>query len=347
MIRIAIRADGDSGAEAGLGHVFRSLAYVEELVRQEPAVQPYFLMRDFPEGIARVSREGHSIVRLPPRPSAQDYHAALASIRPDLVIVDTLGSTPELIAACREFAGKIVTLDDLTPSALSADVIVNGILWATAAVSAPPGGPKVYQGVEYLQLRKQFAAANRLQRTIAPEVREIVISTGGADIRGFAAELAHAASYLSFPCHVNVMVGPAYGALDALNRVAATSHGNTRFTLVENATNMADYLMQADVALLTGGTVMFESLACGTPTVVVSSYEHQLPQSAWFGERGLIVDLGYFPGQPDHCRIASAINVLSHDLPRRQEVSRLGKETVDGCGLDRFVDIVRCELSHA
>src|SRR4051794_35877170 len=147
MTTIAIRADGDSGAEAGLGHVFRSLAYAEELVRRQPAVRPVFLMRDFPEGIEKVSREGHRIVRLPARPSAEDYQNTLAAIRPELIIIDTLGSTPELMSACRAFARTIITLDDLTPSALCADAIVNGILWATAQVTAPPGGPKVYQGV--------------------------------------------------------------------------------------------------------------------------------------------------------------------------------------------------------
>ena len=92
---------------------------------------------------------------------------------------------------------------------------------------------------------------------------------------------------------------------------------------------------------------MFESLCCGTPAVVVSSYEHQIPQTAWFGKRDLIVDLGYRNGPPDHDSILNTIELLVRDFPRRQRLSRRGMDTVDGLGLSRFVDIVRQELRYA
>ena len=343
MTTIAIRADGDSGAEAGLGHVFRSLAYVEELVRRNPAIRPVFLMRDFHEGIVKVSREGHPVAQLPVRPSPEDYQSTLAAIRPELVIIDTLGSTPELMSACRAVARTLITLDDLTPSALDADVIVNGILWATAHVTAPAGGPKVYEGVDYLQLRPQFAEANRVPRAINSEVRELLISTGGADGRGFAAELAAAAAALPFDCHVNIMIGPAYNDLAALRRVADTA-GRVSFTLVENADNMADYLTGADLAIFTAGTVMFEAAACGTPAVIVSSYENQVPQAEWFAARGVFPHLGYMAGGVEQQRVTEAVATLAADFPRRREMSCLGKLAVDGRGLERFVDIVSSAL---
>ena len=344
MTTIAIRADGDSGAEAGLGHVLRSLAYLEELVRRHPAVRPVFLMRDFPEGIEKVSREGHAIAQLPTRPSPEDYQNTLDAIRPELVILDTLGSTPELMSACRAVARTVITVDDLTPSALDADTIVNGILWATAHVTAPPGGAKVYEGVDYLQLRPQFAAANRMARAINPEVRELLISTGGADGRGFAAELAAAAAALPFDCHVNVMIGPAYKDISALRRVTDTA-GRVSFTLVENAANMADYLIRADLAIFTAGTVMFEAAACGTPAVVVSSYENQVPQAEWFAARGIFPHLGYVAGHIDQRRATEALATLAADFPRRREMSCLGRLAVDGRGLERFVDIVSSALA--
>ena len=79
-MKIAIRVDGDSGKEAGMGHVYRSLAIAQFLQNQLSDLDVYFLMRNFPEGLNKVEKAGYSIIRLPQHPQATHLNAAFAQM---------------------------------------------------------------------------------------------------------------------------------------------------------------------------------------------------------------------------------------------------------------------------
>ncbi|MDQ6622107.1 MAG: hypothetical protein M3Y86_01295 [Verrucomicrobiota bacterium] len=323
-----------------MGHVYRSLAYARRLEREVPNAELHFYMRDFREGIDRVRGEGFGVTVLPPRPTPENFRSGFTEHAPDLLIIDTLGSSLDLIAAARERAKAIVTVDDLEPSAADCDAVVNGILWGTRLLPERFGRAKVFQGVEYVQLREQFAEAHAQKREINPDVRKVLISTGGADGRGFAPQLMQALADLPVDLDVDVMAGPAHSSKERLYQEAETLSDRVRFAIVENAADMAGYLSAADIALITGGTVMFESAACGTPAVIVSSYEHQVPQASWFAKQNASLHLGYFPGEINKRVIGEAVGALATDLERRREMSAAGKGSVDGNGLERFVKIV-------
>ncbi len=344
MAHIAVRVDGDAGAEAGMGHVYRSLAYARLLAKKITDAEIRFFMRGFPEGIAKVHGEGFHVHPLPVKPAQADYEAALSAYRPDLLVVDLPKGSPELMSAGRMFAHAIVALDDVWPTGKEADAIVNGILWATHWLPERVGRAKVYQGVEYLTLREQFAVANRQLRHISSKVKRILISTGGADGRSFMLQLMEALRNLPFECQVNAMIGPAYTNAAKIKKAAQLMSGRVKFAVVENASNMADYLMAADMAIVTGGTVMFESAACGTPAIIVCSYEHQVSQAKWFHEHEISLNFGYFPEAVDRKLLAHAVEELAEDLPRRQEMSSAGKRLVDGRGIYRLVDIIKSFL---
>lgn len=328
-----------------MGHVYRSLAYASKIREAAPDSAVRFFMRDFPEGVVKVRQEGYEVSVLPRRPRRADFESAFRAHPPELVIIDSLGSSDDLIDAARESAHTVITLDDLEPSAARADAIVNGILWATRRLPEPFGSATVYQGVEYVQLREQFASANRKERVISPGVRRILISTGGADGRGFALQLMEAVRNLSFECAVAVMAGPAYRNTPHLKEAARSMSAGARFSIVENAPNMADYLVSADLALITGGNVMFESAACGTPAVIACSYEHQVPQAEWIHARRAARNLGFFREGVDCGRVAEAVEDLAADERRRRLMSEAAKAAVDGRGLERFVKIVRARLA--
>src|SRR5690349_8399420 len=102
--RLVIRADGDAGGQAGMGHVVRSLAYAKAVAARVPGLDVSFLMRAFPEGVERVREQGYAVVELPVRPTSDDLDRGLAATRPDLLVLDVLGSTPEIIATARRYA---------------------------------------------------------------------------------------------------------------------------------------------------------------------------------------------------------------------------------------------------
>jgi spore coat polysaccharide biosynthesis predicted glycosyltransferase SpsG len=344
---VGIRADGDAGREAGIGHIYRSLAYAKELRREAGDVSIRFYMRDFAEGIEKVRAEGYLITVLPIRPARADYDAAFSANAPDLLIIDTLGSSADLVASARVRTRAVITIDDVEPSAAEADVIVNGILWGTRHLPETWGHARVYQGPEYIQLREQFAESKERVRRVKRQVENVVVSTGGADGRGFAPQFIDSLRSLPFDCSVIVVAGPAYRNVGALRRHADSISGRVHFTVIENTPEMAMLLGSADIALVTGGTVMFESAACGTPMVVACSYEHQLAQANAFAARGAAVNLGYFEGKLDANAVRTAIVALAETPEARQSIRNAGSALVDGQGLDRFVKIAINLLGRA
>lgn len=346
MAKLVIRVDGDSGRESGMGHVYRSLAYARLLLAKRPGVDIYFLMRNFPEGILKVKQEGHHILTLPITPSIRDYRRCLQQLRPKVLVIDTLGSTEEIIQAAREHSAAIISLDDLNPSAYKADIIINGILWATEWLPNRQGEAYIYQGIEYLQLREQFADANRVNREISPMIQEILISTGGADGREFTPQLIEAIAGINFKHNikVNVIVGPAFKKKASIEKSIRSNSGKSKFNIIENTQEMARLLLKADLALVTGGTVMFESVACGTPSIVLCSYEHQVPQADWFATQGAIRNLGYFPISVDAKRVGEEITKLHSRPELRYQMSMKGKAIVDAKGIYRVVDIINKQL---
>jgi spore coat polysaccharide biosynthesis predicted glycosyltransferase SpsG len=343
MTTLVVRVDGDSGKSSGMGHVYRSLAYVGLLLKRQPSLNICFLMRSFPEGIAKVQQEGYAVLTLPIEPTLGDFNHYLQKLKPRVLVIDTLGSSVEIIQAARQNPStRIITLDDLNETAYEADIIINGILWATQWLPNRRGYARIYQGIEYLELRTQFTDANASYREIAPNIQRILISTGGADDRNFTPQLIDIVAGVPFEHEVmvNVIVGPAFKNKALMKECIEGKNGRPSFSVIENPHEMARFFLQADLALVTGGTVMFESVACGTPTIVLCSYEHQVPQATWLADKDVIENLGFFPNSIEGKKLEPAITAIDHNIDRRRHMCLKGKAIIDAKGIYRVVGII-------
>lgn len=343
MMRLGIRCDGDAGQEAGTGHVYRSLEYARLLMEQFVDLEVRFIMRDFPEGLRMVKNAGHDVTVLPASPSAADMQKAFADYRPRLLVIDTLGCDEITMDAAKAHAERVVTFDDLGSVGLQADVVINGILWATKEIEAPAGGPEVYQGVDFMPLRTQFANAWNRRAPLKDDLREIVVCTGGHDETGFAPKILSSLALLPFACRVVFCAGPSHEGIAELQRLALElSVGGKSFEVQQEVTNMADVMLRADLAILTGGTVLFEASACGLPSIIICSQEHQVPQAQWFAWHNAAVSLGFME-QVDGELLLDA--VVDMDKERRHQLSKAASRIVDGRGMERVVEILSSCLS--
>ena len=341
-MRIAVRTDGDSGLEAGMGHVVRSLAIAHRLKAHVPDLEIHFVMRDFKEGITKACDAGYPVTRLPHHPKQEDLEGAFSKIKPDLTLIDTLGSTPILMNAARASAGKVITFDDLEPSAGAADIIINGILWATRKLPPRVGKAKVYQGVEYVLLRPEFAEFNQRSKSISQRATRILLTTGGADFRGMSIPILRRLSEsLTGEFYINAVIGSACDDKDSVSRVAARL-GEKHYKVISDTPYIGKLMMESDLAIITGGTVLFECAACGLPAIVCSSYEHQDPAARWFGDKGFAVYLGDYSRAEEF--LSEVVQKLINEQATRKRMSLIGRKLVDGRGLERIEKIIQSEI---
>jgi spore coat polysaccharide biosynthesis predicted glycosyltransferase SpsG len=77
---------------------------------------------------------------------------------------------------------------------------------------------------------------------------------------------------------------------------------------------------------------------------VIGQVPHEVDNADRFAERGAVVNLG-LGGELAEERLRESIAGLMASRGARDELSRSGKELIDGLGLDRFVDSVESHLT--
>jgi UDP-2,4-diacetamido-2,4,6-trideoxy-beta-L-altropyranose hydrolase len=94
-----------------------------------------------------------------------------------------------------------------------------------------------------------------------------------------------------------------------------------------------------------GGTAR-ELARVGTPQVAIVLAENQRPAGRELGEHGVAVDAGWHADVTAD-RLAATIDALARDPARRTELSRRGRELIDGRGALRVLAAMGLTASPA
>lgn len=342
--RIVFRLDGGHGSGMGLGHVYRSLALASDLRARHPQFHADFVMRPFADAMAKVRAQGFSVIPLSDRSDtetiAQDFLAAIKELRPDLLVVDTLGSSRATMAAARQLARRIMTIDDVEEGGQEADIVLNGIVWLWRWLPETWGRAHVLQGAPYNVLRPEFVQSQGSPRRVPEAARRVLVTVGGADEGNVVEALLHELRDIQQGLHITLVLGAAHPDPRRVVALAGPS-----IQVMHDVDSVATLMRDADVAVTAGGTSLFELAACGTPAICVPIVEHQLAASRWFAERGAALDMGRFqdlkPGA-----LSGSIRRLAADPTARQRMSDQAQQLVDGRGLERVrraIDGLLCD----
>ncbi|MBI4236632.1 MAG: hypothetical protein HY688_04685 [Chloroflexi bacterium] len=361
------RVDGGEGSRMGMGHVYRSLALAGALRERHSNAPLRFLMRPFPDGMAKVSAAGFEVLPLPFQDRTEEnddaVREAVVSLRPALLVMDTLGTQRPLMARLRPLVPCLWSIDDIEPGGQEADGLLNGIVWLWRWLPEEWGRARVFQGIAYNVLRPQFAAAHDAPRAIPERARRLLVTVGGADETRATERLVERLRPLAAEMEMTVVLGPAHPDPEGIARLAGAT-----VRVLRDVQDMAALMLEADLALTTGGTSLFELAACGTPALVLCIAEHQAIAGQWFAEQGAAEFLGLLEGSyrrdlesvtgaamaehrtsiavAEGDRIVEVIARLARDRAARARMSAQGRALVDGRGLERAVAAIEESLAR-
>jgi len=324
-----LRVDAD--ATVGFGHVVRCSALFAALGANLDMVvagdDAAALRASFPA--ARV----HSVNR-------EGFGQILRSERPELVVVDLPRHSTGVWREARRFARLVVAVDD-QGGAIEADIVISGAPpSACRPFPALDGGARALTGPAYALLRPEFAVVR--WRSPGPPSVAIVVGSG-ARARDWAFALAGDALDRSAWGDVAMAVGRGFSQYDRLGEACARARIRLLNGLEAGA--MAQHLAGAQAALITGGMVMPETLAVGTPAVVFPQIESMQPETRWFAERRAICDLG-FDGGMEMGRVRDEVDRLLSDRDAARKQSACGRELVDGRGAERAASLISSRLAE-
>lgn len=339
---ILIRADGN--ARIGAGHLMRCLTIADALNCRDSV---RFLCAD--EESAELARQrGYEAVTL-----GTDYRDMLSELPileklwagkdrrtqtiPQTILVDSYYVSADYLQALRAF-GRVILLEDIPGRSWPVDGVINYNAFAEGetynAVYEQWGNVRRYIGASYVPLRPAFADR---QYQVREQVRELLLTTGGGDRENIAGKILERLGNTSYVIHV--VSGP-YNPHGAWLARYAQEHPHV--VLHRQVTEMAELMLQCDLAVTAGGTTIYELCAVGVPFVCFSYAENQEALVDYAGRQEIGLDAGKY--HYDSVRtlenIGRLVEQAAADAQQRREMSRRAAGLVDGRGAIRLAEVL-------
>lgn len=300
-MRFAFRAD--ASIRIGSGHVMRCLTLADSL--RARGHESRFLARPHEGHLAEhIRARGHAVLLLPvdgaehdeadpdgpPHadwlggPWTEDATASLAALRdapPDWLVVDHYALDARWEALVAPACGRMLVIDDLADRPHACDLLLDQNLGRRAADYAAllPAGCETLIGQQFALLRPEFRAlrAASLARREAPLLRNLLVSMGGIDKDDATSAVLDGIEAAGLPDGVTVTVisGRDSPWLDKVRRRAADMRLPT--TVLVDVRNMAERMLQADLAIGGAGGTAWERCCLGLPSIVVVLADNQRP----------------------------------------------------------------------
>ncbi len=327
-------ARADAGTAIGFGHVARTGALLEAWVELGGSAELVGTgiggkARDRLERVAR-------LMEAAPTPEALVERARAVSAA--AVVLDGYRFEAEEGALSRARV-PILVWDDLAERVPDADVVLNQNLGARAEAYAGARG-RVLAGAAYLSLRSEFRAsleASRAARRAEARAVRVLVGFGASDPAALSPRVA-AALCQSLPAGVTITVvvgsGVAASTRDALARLGSQA---ANLEVLQDPATLTDLLASSSVAVLGAGSMAWEALSLGVPSLLVAVAENQRVVVRGAVDALAARDAG-LPDSGLEARVREGVLELLSRPELRRELSERAMRLFDGRGCYRVID---------
>lgn len=342
MNDVAFRVD--AGPEIGIGHLMRCIA----------------LANAFPDGckIIFISKLKDSVIK-----KLEDTPYQLFSIDEDIDYDDEIdyvknildendidifvGDTYQVhsshdidenyLLEVKKFVDTTVVISPKVSLVLPSDILINGNVFASTLEYKTSNEDTIFLlGPKYALLREEFQ--DLPDRDINEDVSNILVTMGGADPSNLIPKVLEAIHNIDNEgIHVDIVIGPAvYNDGKILDSIKEFEY---EICLVFNTKKISKLMLRSDLAISAGGGTLYELAVTGTPAIVLLQADNQIPVAESMEEEGTIMNMG-FGNRLKIDRLADSIEELINNSDKRSEMSKRGKELMDGLGAKRCVDVI-------
>ena len=338
---LLIRAD--ASPEIGTGHVMRcrALAHAWQAAGGGQVIFAMAAAKGAAPALERLLRgEGAELLFVPHPPGsledAQYTARAAAAAGARWIVADGYAFDEQYQRTVRGTTQRLVVVDDYGHTErYPADLVLNQNLGAAAALY-PDLGPctRLLLGTRYTLLRREFWPWRGEQRQVPARAENVLVTMGGGDADNVTLRVLEALASCEATLRVRAVAGASNPHLDRLREAADARAG---VELLHSVEDMPSLMAWADMAVSAAGVTCWELAFMGVPTVLLVLADNQRPSAENAHEAGVAQNLGDAAAVAK-AEIAAAVDHLAAAVDRRRELSRGGRELVDGEGAARVVD---------
>lgn len=318
MIQAALRLD--SGNSFGLGHMMRSKALADALLKIDIKCT-FFVRKVHPD----CSVIPHNIVYI-------DDEAEFITLakKYDVIVVDHYDYTSELFFQLSKIKQSILVIldDECNRGDLYADIIVNPV---KEAISLPYNNvspsAKLLIGTQYAILGKSF---QKLKFPLFEKRDLIIVMFGGSDIGELTLPVLKTVKNTSLLNYrVVAVTGPGCKHVDEIREYCE----KTGFEHQHDVKNMARLFLNTRLAISAAGSTVFELACSGVPSVFAVVADNQFLSVMSQSKLGWceVVDCRIMNQEKELVRKADNM-LVSESLENK---SRIAQSQIDGKGAER------------
>ena len=296
-MNIAFRVD--SSIEIGTGHTMRCLTLADKFNIQENNI--LFIISDFLGNQKDfITKKGYFVVTLSKfenlnnnhfpdhlslfdvdwEKDAKDTINNVKNYKLDLLIVDHYGIDYRWHSCLRKYTKQLMVIDDLANRQLDCDLLLDQTYGRKkkSYIDLIPNHTKMLLGTNFALVRPEFALLRSIahqKRNQNTEIRNILISIGGMDSKNITGEaiIALEATLWKKRPEINIVLNKTAPHLNLIMKKAKNS--NFKIKVIIDASNMAELMLNADLAIGASGTTSWERCVLGLPTITICLAENQ------------------------------------------------------------------------
>ena len=256
----------------------------------------------------------------------------------DLLVVDHYRFDAGYESGCRDWAEKILVIDDLADRPHDCDVLLDQTVGRRGDDYADlvPPSCGILTGSAYALLRPQFAANREAaldRRQNETGIRRVLVSCGATDPDNVTATVLDGLAMAAPDVQIDVALG---GAAPHL----ATLSGNVHV----DHEDMAGLMMQADLAIGAAGTSAWERCCMGLPTLMVLTADNQRTVAGNLAEAGAAILIGEASSVTAES-VAGAFRAVANDAGRLADMSAAASLQCNGLGARLLASMLDPQVS--
>lgn len=316
---VVLRAD--SSSRIGFGHAMRCLALGQELVRRRWKVR-LVACEVVPFVADYAQRSGIPVSIFEGRDDPDLEVPAIMESKPDFVLLDGYEFPVELFPMLDVASVPYGVVDDngvLQPP--NAQFLVNQNAHADESLYGDGFTGSLLLGFDYVMLRKEIRALRAGgARACAWQPPAILVAIGGTDLSGAGIQIAE---YIASETDAEVFLA-----------------GPSQPVGVRRAPDdIASVLSSASVAVIGGGSSMWEACYLGVPAVALVVADNQAPAAMAAAKSGAVWQIDC-RNRVDPSLVAATVGGLLASPQTRHRMSKLGSSLVDGRGVERVTHVI-------
>lgn len=348
-MHIAFRVDASS--QIGTGHLMRCLALAAQL--SSKFSQIHFISLDLPEGFrALIEAQGYLSHALPLGCHDGAWEDDAAGTREILarqpgsiawLVVDHYRLDARWEKSVSSVVAQLLVIDDLADRPHECDVLLDQNFYHDMDErykGLVADSTRLFLGPRYALLRQDFANAGRVDRAARSQepVQAMQVCFGGADPTRETLKVLEALAPImdQGEIRIEVVVGAACAHLP---EIKAATERHACVDLVVNASDLAERMIKADLAIGAAGSMSWERASVGLPSIAIAIADNQRLLGHHAAQAGLHLFLGNHQ-EVSVTNIRDAVNVALSNADMRYAFAQRSQSICDGRGAARVARIM-------